>query len=41
MTKKWRDPLFLQDIGVAIVVLAAAGGIIGGWIALLKQFGAL
>lgn len=38
---KWRDPLMLQDIGVALMVLTIAGGVIGGWVALLKQFGVL
>jgi hypothetical protein len=41
MSKKWFDPLFFQDVGVALLLLAVAGGVIGGWIALFKHLGVL
>jgi hypothetical protein len=41
MSRKWVDFLFLQEMAVATVLLATVIGVVGGWIALLKQFGLL
>lgn len=41
MSRKWMDWLFLQDMAVALLLLAITGGVVGGWIALLKLFGVL
>lgn len=40
MSRKWFDFL-LQDMAMAAVLLVTAIGVVGGWIALLKQFGVL